>query len=325
MNQQVCSNIVDLNKKPEPKPETGLVVTTGDISHPEPIEIAETFDFSMFPGIIKMGNVERQPQRHIERNAVAMFKYADASYLKRLFEAIQRLQDEVIFHFESDQLRIRHMDPSRVAMIDYTIKKEYFEEWDVKCPGVCCFNIEEVIKIVFAKLKKDTWIGMYVDTPKNKITFKIVDSRTRERTFPMLEVEKDSEQMDVPAPKLLFDVTAKIVAKDWQEDLAELKKVSDHVAVIATEKLLRARAEGDLVQGENKYEYGSSEILLNLEVRKESKAVYSLSYLSDGIKADPSLSDLATLEFSDQMPIRVTMHTKFGDLYSYLAPRIETD
>jgi len=69
-----------------------------------------------------------------------------------------------------------------------------------------------------------------------------------------------------------------------------------------------------------------SETLLDLETKEASKATFSLSYLSEIIKAASATSEIATLEFSTDMPIRIDFQqAKQGKLIFFLAPRIETD
>jgi proliferating cell nuclear antigen len=69
-----------------------------------------------------------------------------------------------------------------------------------------------------------------------------------------------------------------------------------------------------------------SDALLDLEAREPSKATFSLSYLSEIIKAASATSDIVTLEFSADMPIKLDFQqTTEGKLTFYLAPRIETE
>jgi proliferating cell nuclear antigen len=69
-----------------------------------------------------------------------------------------------------------------------------------------------------------------------------------------------------------------------------------------------------------------SDTLLDLEVKERSKATFSLSYLSEIIKTASATSDIATLEFSTDMPIKIDFQqAKEGKLTFYLAPRIETE
>jgi proliferating cell nuclear antigen len=84
-------------------------------------------------------------------------------------------------------------------------------------------------------------------------------------------------------------------------------------------------ASGDLMGATITLQKGS-EAVLELEAKEHQKATFSLSYLAEIIKAASATSDIATLEFSSDMPIKLDFHQpKEGKLTFYLAPRIETE
>ena len=262
---------------------------------------------------------EEKPKEPEIPSATAYFTCDDANQFKKLFDAMHLLQDEVTFKFDVDSLTVRHMDPGRVAMFDCVIKKEVFEEWNVMKPGLCCFNAEEIKKIVFGKpLKKDTLIAVSVDGAAGRITFTLKDNRIRERSFPTLEPAIE----EIPIPKIVFNAAYKITAKEFAEDIEDLTKLNDHVVLIGTTDAFKMDVEGDYAKGNTTYKRGDAQ-LLDIELKEECKATYSLSYLKDFV--DPALCDLILVEFSTDMPMKLTMLSKLGDLVYYLAPRIETD
>ncbi|MCJ7630850.1 hypothetical protein MUP77_00390, partial [Candidatus Bathyarchaeota archaeon] len=319
--QQVCSNIVDLNKNPEPTPEP---VTTIALEAPPVVEQKPEPAPQEQPEPVKTDTAmtdlhpiaKKEPEAP---SATAYFACADANLFKKLFDAMRLLQTEVTFKFDMDSLTVRHMDPGRVAMFGCTINKEVFEEWNVTKPGLCCFNAEEVKKVVFGKpLKKDTIIGVSVDGEHGRVTFTLKDNRVRERSFPTLETSLE----EIPTPKIAFNASYKITAKEFAEDIEGLTKLSDHVVLIGTNEAFKMDVEGDYAKGNTTYKRGDNQ-LLDIELKEESKATYSLSYLKDFV--DPTLCDLILIEYSTDMPLKLTMLSKFGDLIYYLAPRIETD
>ncbi|MDR0318908.1 MAG: DNA polymerase sliding clamp, partial [Nitrososphaerota archaeon] len=90
------------------------------------------------------------------------------------------------------------------------------------------------------------------------------------------------------------------------------------------EKLVLS-ATGDLMGATITLQKGN-DALLDLEVKEPSKATFSLSYLSEIIKAASATSDIATIEFSNDMPVYIDFQQiKDGKLTFFLAPRIETD
>jgi len=87
---------------------------------------------------------------------------------------------------------------------------------------------------------------------------------------------------------------------------------------------LTMRAAGDVGNVVVEVEKGTDE-LLNLEAKESSKSTFSLNYLSEMVRAASNLSDVVSLEFSTDMPVRLNfeMPSK-GKLQYYLAPRIES-
>ena len=251
--------------------------------------------------------------------AVAELTFADAELAKRFFQAIERFTDEPIFHVLEDRITLRQMDPSRVAMLDYVLEKHVFEEWDVHTLGTFCFDVAEILKVVFAKLSKDTKVTLFVDGKDGKATFTLQDTRTRKRSISLLNPHIE----EVPIPKVTYHARFKIIAKQWHEDIEDLCKLTDHVTLVGRSDLLKVLATGDVIEGVNEYKLGG-DLLLLAEANEECKATYSLAYLKD-VGVDPKLCDLATLEFATDMPIKITMRTQIGTLCHYLAPRIEVE
>jgi len=293
-----------IENPPETVPETSPVSETEKISEtPKEEPKAET------------------AKTDTKTSATAYFTFSDANLFKKLYESMCVLVSEITWKVGKDGISMRQMDPSRVAMIDLTIEKENCTEFNVTTPGLVSFDAETIKKAVFAKpFKKDTSIGVKIDGVIGRITFILKDSGTRERSFATLEANMDD--INVPAPKISFNARCKVISKQVAADIKELEKISDHMTIIATAETLKLQANGDCGNGENKYQRGD-ENLLDLEVKEESRAVFSFSYLKDFIR--PTLCEVAMLEFATDMPLKVTLPTKFGDLKFYVAPRIQED
>lgn len=256
-----------------------------------------------------------------EASATAHFTYPDANLFKKLFESMCVLVSEITWKVTKEGISMRQMDPSRVAMIDLTIEKENCTEFNVTTPGLVTFDAETIKKQVFAKpFQKSTSIGIKIDGVIGRITFTLKDSATRERTFVTLEA--DEQDINVPAPKISYTAKCKVVSKQIANDIKELEKMSDHMTITATAETLKLQVNGDSGNGENKYQRGD-ETLLDIEVKKESTAKFSFSYLKDLIQ--PALCDIAVIEFATDMPIKITNLTKFGELKFWIAPRLEVE
>jgi proliferating cell nuclear antigen len=247
-------------------------------------------------------------------------KVADAKLLRDMITSISILVDEATFKIEPEGLKLRAMDPSRVAMVDFEWPKTVFDEYVCSEPTKMCINISELLKLLKRAGKGET-VELGLDEKTGRLQVKIVGKYTRSFTMPTLEASEE----EAPTPKLTFNVKVKATTEGLSQAIEDAQLVSDHVKVEADQEKLGLNATGDLMGAEITLLKGSDTIL-DLEAKEPSKATFSLSYLSEIIKAASATSDIATLEFSSDMPIRLDFQqAKEGRLTFYLAPRIETD
>ena len=247
-------------------------------------------------------------------------KVADSKLLRDMATAISILVDEATFKIEPDGLKLRAMDPSRVAMIDFEWPKTIFEEYVCNEPAKMCINISELLKLL-KRAGKDEAVELLLDDKTGRLQVKITGKYSRDFTMPTL----DASEEEVPTPKITFNVKAKITTHGLSQAIEDAGLVSDHVRFEADSEKLVLNAMGDLM-GATITLQKENDALLDLEVKEASKATFSLSYLSDIIKAASATSEIATLEFSTDMPVLIDFQqTKEGKLTFFLAPRIETE
>jgi proliferating cell nuclear antigen len=247
-------------------------------------------------------------------------KVADAKLLKDMATAISILIDEATFKINTENLKLRAMDPSRVAMVDFEWPKTVFEEYTCTEPVKMCINISELLKLL-RRAGKNEVVELSLDEKTGRLQIRITGKYTRNFTMPTLE----SSEEEVPTPKITFQIRAKATTEGLRQAIEDAQLVSDHVRIeVDTEKIV-LNATGDLMGATIELQKGS-DTLLDLEAKEPSKATFSLSYLSEIIKAASATSDIATLEFSTDMPIKLDFQqTQEGKLTFYLAPRIETE
>ncbi len=247
-------------------------------------------------------------------------KVADAKLLRDMATAISILVDEATFKINPENLKLRAMDPSRVAMVDFEWPKTVFEEYTCTEPTKMCINISELLKLL-KRAGRNEVVELSLDEKTGRLQVKITGRYTRNFTMPTLEASEE----EVPTPKITFNVMAKATTEGLRQAIEDAQLVSDHVRIQAETEKLVFYAAGDLMGATIELQKGS-DTLLDLEAREPSKATFSLSYLSEIIKAASATSDIATLEFSTDMPIKLDFQQiKEGKLTFYLAPRIETE
>jgi proliferating cell nuclear antigen len=237
-----------------------------------------------------------------------------------MITSISILVDEATFKLDPEGMKLRAMDPSRVAMVDFEWPKTIFEEYMCTEPTKMCINISELLKLL-KRAGKDETLELSLDEKTGRLQIQILGKYKRDFTMPTLEASEE----EVPTPKIAFNVRAKTTTGGLAQAIEDAQLVSDHVRVEADTEKLVFNASGDLMGALIELKKGS-DTLLDLETKEPSKATFSLSYLSEIIKTAAATSDIATLEFSSDMPVRLDFHqAKEGKLTFYLAPRIESE
>jgi proliferating cell nuclear antigen len=247
-------------------------------------------------------------------------KVVDVKPFRDMLTSISILVDEATFKLDPEGLKLRAMDPSRVAMIDFEWPKTAFEEYTCTEPTKMCINITELLKLL-KRAGKDENLELSIDEKTAKLQIRISGKYTRNFTMPTLEASEE----EVPTPKITFNVKIKATTDGLTQAIEDAQLVSDHVKIEADPEKVIFNASGDLMGATITLQKGN-DALLDLEAKEPQKATFSLSYLTEIIKAASATSDIATLEFSSDMPIKLDFQqAKEGKLTFYLAPRIETE
>jgi len=234
--------------------------------------------------------------------------------------AVSTLVDEATFKVDKNGIRLRAMDPSHVAMVDFEMPGNTFQEYICDQPIDVCINMSEMLKLLKSIGSEET-LEISTDNEGRQLELVLRGVYVRKFVMPTLEIAEE----EAPTPKIDFNTIVKMTSNSLKQTMDDALAVSDNVRLEATPEKLVFKAIGDL--GSATVEFSKdSEAVLSLEVREDSKATFSLNYLSEIVKAGAATSDVVDIEFSTNMPVRLN----FGlpeerRLAYYLAPRIESD
>ena len=251
-----------------------------------------------------------------------MFKFSisDVKLLRDILVSISTLIDEGTFNTSPEGIKLRSMDPSRVAMVDFTMQKTVFDEYISDKNEKICINLGELLKLL-KRAKRDENLEILLDEETGQLIVRIRGKYTRTFRMPTLEVTEE----EIPIPKVTFNAKVTLTADGLRQSLEDVALVSDHVRMETDGEKFIMSAKGEIMGATIELKKGS-EALLSLEIKEPSRATYPLSYLSDIVKAASATSDVVALEFSTDMPIRLDFKQPYdGTLVYYLAPRIEVE
>jgi proliferating cell nuclear antigen len=245
---------------------------------------------------------------------------SDARLWKNLLAAISTLIEEADFNATPEGIKLRSMDPSHVAMVDFEWQKTAFEEYTCIEPTKIRVNIASMLKVL-KRVGSDEILEMLYDDKTRKLNLTLKGKMMRKFTMPTL----DPAQEEVPTPKITFNCKVKLTTSIFRDIIEDVQAVSDNVRLEATAEKLTAAATTELSSAIIEVDKGS-DMLLELNVKEPSKATFNLNYLSEITRAGASTSEIVTVEFSSNMPIRLEFDIpQQGRLLYYLAPRIEAE
>ena len=251
-----------------------------------------------------------------------MFKaiVQDAKIWKNLLTAISTLIEEADFNTSEDGLKLRSMDPSHVAMVDFEWSKEAFEEYVCDKPTNIRVNITTMLKLL-RRSKSEESLEISYDEESKKVDLTLRGKILKKFTMPTLE----SVEEEVPTPKLSFNARVKLMSETLKEIVEDSETVSDNISFKAKEDKLLVKASSELSNVDMELSK-SDGALLELDIKEDSDAIFNLNYFGEMVKAGSATSEVATIEFSTNMPIRLEFEmSQQGKLMYYLAPRIEAE
>src|SRR5919205_3417439 len=236
---------------------------------------------------------------------------------KAVASAISTLVDEATFEGAAEGISFRGMDPSHIALIDIYWPNHAFE--NCECDSLVKFGVrvDEFSKLIRRADKKDAVeISLGDDS---MLHVKMSNGYKREYKSRLIE----SSASSTPLPKLNFNSKVVLTAMAFDKILSDVQVVSEYISIESRHKQVQFLGKGDSGEADITIESGV-EGLEELDVQEDSKATYSLDYLSKITKAVSTAGGSVALEFSSKMPLRLEFRVaNMGRIHFYLAPRVQ--
>jgi len=240
---------------------------------------------------------------------------AKAEILKDLIDVTSPLVNEVKFNVSEDGINLRAVDPAHVAMVDLTIEKDAFEEFeaDEMELGV---DMDKFAGIMRLAGSGDT-VTLTYDEKANRLVIQIGNLV---RKMALIDTA------GMPDPKMpTLDLPGEVVVKASEliQGVRASEAISDHLALTTSKDSFELYAEGDTDTVNLSL---SKDMLEGLKSNGDCKSLFSIDYLSNMIKPVKSNEPL-TIHLGNDNPTRVefSIANKKGHVTYLLAPRIESE
>ena len=229
------------------------------------------------------------------------------------------ISEEPTIVVDQDGVSVREMDPSHVAMCDFRLGKEYLDDFDCLNPPIkIALDLGNALKY-FKSVRKDDYVRLAWDACDSKL--RITFAGQNARTFTVKTLEPTETKEDPPVPKLTLDAKVRLLTKALTHALSDLELLNDHAEISVDERIVRLTASNEGDQCDYAMERGD-ERLIDVRASTQAKAIYSIAWLKEFAKALSQLSEVITLELSNNMPIRVSVDLSGAQMHYWLAPRI---
>lgn len=254
----------------------------------------------------------------VVKQKVFGLKLNDGKWLKDILKTIAIIAEEATFDVTPEGLKLRVMDPAKIAMINFTCSSKVFNEYICTNPTKVTFMPNELLKLL-KKIGEKESLELALDDTTGRLVATIIGEYKRSFDIPTLEPSDE----EIPTPKISFNVKAKFLTEKLKKGIEDCTNVSDNVKIEVETEGVILNARGDIAGATIEFRKGS-EALKELEVSEASKTSYSLQYLFDIFSNVTSATVI--LELSTDLPLKMTFEQEVdAKLEVYLAPRIEVE
>src|SRR5713226_6720164 len=187
-----------------------------------------------------------------------MFKATmnDARLFRNLLGAISSLIEEADFNATPDGIKLRSMDPSHIAMVDFELPKTAFDSYECTANTKLRLSVSNLLKLL-KRTRSDESIEVQFDETNKKLNITLKNKILRKFTTPTLEPSTE----EVPTPKVPFNARVKITAASLRDIIYDAQAISDNVKLEVEPDKFIVRATGELSSALIEMDKGSDAIL----------------------------------------------------------------
>ena len=259
----------------------------------------------------------------VETEGYYRIMFPKGKEFRYVFTALANLLQEANLIIDSEGIKMKSIDPSKVSLIILNIPGSSLEEYSVSKElkiGISFDTVKKILKRVGARSK----VELGVDMGRNRFLITIYTKKGRESGFyrrfgiPIINIAEE----EVPEPKLEYPVRIRMDMDVFVDVISTADEISDSVKFVAKEDSFSIIAEGEGGKALETTYASSDEVFYEFSVQGSHDATYAVELLLDFIKPMKQISDTVTIEFDNNKPLKLTIDFAIGSVQFYLAPRV---
>lgn len=245
-------------------------------------------------------------------------RFTSSKVWRYVIASISKIIDEGVFVIGDDGVRLKAMDPSKIALVDLHIPRESFTEFETTGRESLSVNMSDLSKILRRAVKEDELV---LESREGKgLTISFIGHGTRSFTLPSLELTPE----ELPELRLDLPVLIRAPPSVFKEVVRELEPVGEAIEfkTISSENTLMVKSYSDIVE---------TQILLSVQdgslyellAKEDAESSYSIDYLVD-IAGAAAVAEDFIFEYGSGLPCRIQFILPHGGkVVFYVAPRVE--
>lgn len=254
-------------------------------------------------------------------------RIADGMLLKKVFDSLVQMVDEVNLDCGESGITMQAMDSSHVSLAMLSLLEPFFERYRCDRPRTLGLKLSMVCKVFKLCNATDAVIIRHVDD-SDTVSFVFEggdEDRLSDFDLKLMNIETDS--LGVPDTK--FDAVADIPSKHFTRICGDLAQFSDTINVDISSKEIKFACKGQIGGGSTILKpKDSEEEKIQLTVVQDISASFAVRYFNHFAKSG-LLSNQVRLALTAESPLEVTYdiqgNSDLGCLKYYLAPKMTED
>lgn len=242
--------------------------------------------------------------------------FPEAREWRYTIEGLAAIVEEASFVATPEGLKLRALDPGRVAMVDLFMPPTVFEEYKVEAEAKIGVSFDDLVDVVKRAKPGDRLV---MEVSGNRLTVTLAGKAERRFRLPLLDIAGQ----ELPTPRLNFTVAAKMLSDTFRDALKDAELVAESVRLKAEGENLLMIARSDKGEVETRFSLSEGS-LMEIDVKEPAEAIYGIDFLDKIVSKAYRVSDIVTLRFATNMPLELTFDVAGGGTLKYLlAPRVE--
>ncbi|RUM48168.1 MAG: DNA polymerase sliding clamp, partial [Hyperthermus sp.] len=244
----------------------------------------------------------------------ARLSYPDARSFHSMLDALAKIVDEAAMTIKPEGVEAIALDPAKVALIRINLPAETFIEYDVREEVKLGFNVPNTVKIIGRGKKGDK---LDIEIGDEYVQWYIIGSTIKRYKLLNLDIPVP----EIPEANFQFKIHVSMIVDPFKNALRDAEAVGDTLELeTPDENTLIIRGIGASTS-ETRIQ-SDSPAIVDFKVEEPGKAAYSIEYLKH-ILSLTKVADTITIEYSNDMPLRLRFQLPAGGTIEYLlAPKI---